>query len=66
MTAFPWIEGVRDTRDFCEALLKRGVMIVPGDCFGMPSHFRLGFAAAGPQFSLALERVSEALVAVCR
>ncbi len=64
MTAFPWIEGVSDTRAFCEALLKRGVMIVPGDCFAMPSHFRLGFAAAGPQFSLALERVTEELVAM--
>ena len=61
MTAFPWIEGVRDTREFCEALLKRGVMIAPGDCFGMPSHFRLGFAAAGPQFALALERVAAEL-----
>lgn len=61
MTAFPWIEGVQDTREFCERLLQRGVMLVPGDCFAMPSHFRLGFAAAGHQFPQALERVAETL-----
>jgi aspartate/methionine/tyrosine aminotransferase len=64
MTAFPWIEGMSDTRDFCERLLKRGVMIVPGDCFAMPSHFRLGFAAAGQQFPRALEHVAEAAAAL--
>jgi aspartate/methionine/tyrosine aminotransferase len=62
MTAYPWLPGVRDTRPFCAALLKRGVMIAPGDCFGAPEHFRLGFAATDiAQFSRALERVSEAL-----
>jgi hypothetical protein len=30
--------------------------LAPGDCFDTPSHFRLGFAAAGDSFSAALER----------
>ena len=64
MTAFPSIEGVSDTREFCEVLLRRGVMVVPGDCFEMPSHFRLGFAAASTGFSQALERVSDAVTAM--
>jgi aspartate/methionine/tyrosine aminotransferase len=62
MTAYPWMPGVSDTRRFCEELLKRGVMIAPGDCFGTPEHFRIGFAAADTaQFPRALERFSEAL-----
>jgi aspartate/methionine/tyrosine aminotransferase len=65
MTAYPWMPGVSDTRPFCEELLKRGVMIAPGDCFGAPEHFRLGFAAADiAQFSRALERFPEAMRAV--
>jgi len=61
MTAFPWLaEGV-DTRDFCRRLAKRGVLMAPGDCFGQPSHFRLGFAASGNRFPLAMERFAEFL-----
>ena len=33
----------------------------PGDCFGMPSHFRLGFATTGERFQTALERFNEFL-----
>lgn len=66
MTAFPWIEGVSDTRDFCERLLRRGVMLVPGDCFAMASHFRLGFATATHSFPCALERVAETLAELRR
>jgi aspartate/methionine/tyrosine aminotransferase len=61
MTAFPWLANGADTRDFCRRLAKRGVLIVPGDCFGQPSHFRLGFAASGDRFPLALERFAEFL-----
>jgi len=35
---------------------KRGILLAPGDCFDAPSHFRLGFAAAGDNFSKALDR----------
>ncbi|HEY6390732.1 MAG TPA: pyridoxal phosphate-dependent aminotransferase [Bryobacteraceae bacterium] len=61
MTAFPWLASGGDTRDFCRRLAKRGVLVAPGDCFGQPSHFRLGFAASGARFPLALERFAEFL-----
>jgi aspartate/methionine/tyrosine aminotransferase len=70
MIAFPSLaEGLADggnTRDFCVRLAKKGVLIVPGDCFGQPSHFRLGFAASGERFPLAMERFAEFLHAESR
>jgi aspartate/methionine/tyrosine aminotransferase len=73
MIAFPWFtegftEGLADggTRGFCQRLAQKGVLIVPGDCFGQPSHFRLGFAASGERFPLALERFAEFLHAESR
>ena len=41
---FPWFRDGRDSRPFCEALAARGVLVAPGDCFGMPEHMRVGFA----------------------
>lgn len=61
MTTFPWLADGGDSREFCRRLMKRGVLIAPGDCFGMPAHFRLGFAASGDRFPLGLERFSEFL-----
>jgi aspartate/methionine/tyrosine aminotransferase len=61
MTAFPWLQAGADTREFCRRLARKGVLIVPGDCFGQPSHFRVGFAASGERFSAALERFDEFL-----
>lgn len=61
MTAFPWLPDGAGTREFCGRLAKRGVLIVPGDCFGQPSHFRVGFAASGDRFPLAIERFAEFL-----
>ncbi|MGI8961391.1 MAG: aminotransferase class I/II-fold pyridoxal phosphate-dependent enzyme [Bryobacteraceae bacterium] len=62
MTAFPWLIDGSDTRDFCRGLAQRGVLIAPGDCFGMPSHFRLGFGKTADLFPVALERLSEFLL----
>jgi aspartate/methionine/tyrosine aminotransferase len=61
MTAFPWLASGADTRDFCRDLARRGVLMVPGDCFGQPSHFRLGFAASGERFPRAIERFADFL-----
>jgi aspartate/methionine/tyrosine aminotransferase len=61
MTAFPWLVAGGDARPFCEAAVEHGVLLAPGDCFGMPAHFRLGFAAAGDNFPAALERLTEFL-----
>lgn len=59
MTVFPWLVTGEDSRPFCEALAKEGVLLAPGDCFEMPSHFRLGFAAADRNFPKALDRFGQ-------
>jgi aspartate/methionine/tyrosine aminotransferase len=61
MTAFPWlVSGERlnqeNSRPFCQAAAECGILLAPGDCYDMPSHFRVGFAAAGDDFSKALDR----------
>jgi aspartate/methionine/tyrosine aminotransferase len=56
MTAFPWLVSGENDRPFCQAAAERGILLAPGDCFDTPSHFRLGFAAAGDNFSKALDR----------
>jgi len=56
MTAFPWLVSGENARPFCQAAAERGVLLAPGDCFDAPSHFRLGFAAAGDDFPTALDR----------
>lgn len=56
MTVFPWLVSGEDTRPFCQAAAERGILLAPGDCFDVPSHFRLGFAASGENFSRALDR----------
>jgi aspartate/methionine/tyrosine aminotransferase len=59
MTAFPWLRSEETTRLFCEGAAERGILLAPGDCFDVPSHFRLGFAASGDDFSRALDRFGE-------
>ena len=59
MTAFPWLVTGEDARPFCQGATERGILLAPGDCFEVPSHFRLGFAAAGFEFSRALDRFGE-------
>lgn len=61
MTAFPRLATGADTREFCRRLAKRGVLAVPGDCFGQPMHFRVGFAASGDRFAHAMDRFAEFL-----
>ena len=56
MTAFPWLVSGENARRFCQAAAQGGILLAPGDCFDVPSHFRLGFAAAGDNFARALER----------
>jgi aspartate/methionine/tyrosine aminotransferase len=56
MTAFPWLLSGENARAFCRAATEHGILLAPGDCFDMPEHFRLGFTAAGDNFSKALDR----------
>ena len=59
MTAFPWLVSGEDSRSFCQAAAERGILLAPGDCFGAPPHFRLGFAAIDDGFSDALNRLGD-------
>jgi aspartate/methionine/tyrosine aminotransferase len=59
MTAFPWLVSGENARPFCQAATERGILLAPGDCFDAPSHFRLGFAAAGDNVPEALDRFGE-------
>jgi aspartate/methionine/tyrosine aminotransferase len=61
MTAFPRLRGMRDARPFCIAAAERGVLLAPGDCFGAPAHFRVGFGIAMPRYGEALGILSEVL-----
>jgi aspartate/methionine/tyrosine aminotransferase len=66
MTAFPFLVSGGEARGFCRRLAERGVLMAPGDCFGMPAFFRLGFAASGERFPLAVERFADFLDAEAR
>jgi aspartate/methionine/tyrosine aminotransferase len=63
MTAFPRLADGRDGRRFCQEMLASGVLLAPGDCFGMgadgAAHFRIGFAASGERFAGGVERLAE-------
>ena len=59
MTAFPWLVSGENARPFCKAAAERGILFAPGDCFDVPAHFRLGFAASGDGFAKALDRFGE-------
>lgn len=50
-----------DARGFCQTMAQAGVLVVPGDCFGMAAHFRIGFAASGDRFPRAIERFATVL-----
>ncbi len=58
MTAFPWLASGENARPFCQAATEHGILLAPGDCFDVPSHFRLGFAASAENFPKALDRFS--------
>ncbi len=53
-TCFPRLCDGADARPLCEALAKAGVLVAPGDCFGMPAHMRIGFGAQHAGYSDAL------------
>ncbi|MFZ0806177.1 MAG: aminotransferase class I/II-fold pyridoxal phosphate-dependent enzyme [Candidatus Sulfotelmatobacter sp.] len=59
VTAFPWLVSGENSRPFCEAAAERGILLVPGDCWDAPAHFRLGFAATSNKFPAALQRLGE-------
>lgn len=48
LTSFPRLRDGGDARAWCRAVADEGVLLAPGDCFGHPAHFRLGFGATEP------------------
>ncbi len=62
-TAFPALGSGANTRPLCQAAAERGVLLAPGDCFEMPSHFRIAYGATGERFGDGLARLSEVLSA---
>ena len=61
--AFPWLLGGRDSRPICQALAREGVLVAPGDCFGLPEHFRIGVGAQATEFQDALDVASRVFTA---
>jgi aspartate/methionine/tyrosine aminotransferase len=61
-TAFPWFTDGRDSRPFCQELAQTGVLVAPGDCFGHPSHMRIGFAQQEDGFEEAVQAIGERLI----
>lgn len=57
MTTFPWLRSGADARPLCIEAASAGVLVAPGDCFGMASHFRVGFGATEQRFPEALARL---------
>ena len=61
MIAFPWLAAGGETRSLCVAAAAEGVLMVPGDCFGMPDHLRIGFGVGPEWYAQAMERLSAVL-----
>jgi aspartate/methionine/tyrosine aminotransferase len=60
-TGFPAFRDGRDSRPFCELASERSVLLDPGDCFGFPAHFRIGFGACSGEFERAVAILDELL-----
>lgn len=65
MTAWMRLVSGGDARRFCEAALQHGLLLAPGDCWGFPDHFRLGFGVGQEWYGRAMERFSELLRTWC-
>jgi aspartate/methionine/tyrosine aminotransferase len=66
MTAFPWLISGENSRAFCEEAARGGVLLAPGECFAVPMHFRVGFAASGERFPRGLERLADLVARLVR
>jgi capreomycidine synthase len=62
VAAFPRLEKLADTDDFCERLYRRQhVLLAPGSCFGRPGHVRLGYGGATDELVAGLDRMARLL-----
>lgn len=61
MTAFARLLSGGNARRLCEAALQRGLLLAPGDCWGIPDHFRIGFGVGQDWYPRAMDRFVEVL-----
>lgn len=61
MTAFPWLVSGADSRSFCDYAATRGLLFAPGDCFGVPDHFRIALGVGRDWYAVAMRRLEELL-----
>ncbi len=66
MTAFARLVSGGNARVFCQEAIGRGLLLAPGDCWGVPDHFRIGFGVGLEWYPHAMARFSELLRAWCR
>jgi aspartate/methionine/tyrosine aminotransferase len=66
MTGFARLVSGGNARLFCQAALERGLLLAPGDCWGVPDHFRIGFGVGREWYPRAMSRFSEVLAEWCR
>lgn len=59
MTGFARLVSGGNARLFCQAALERGLLLAPGDCWGVPDHFRIGFGVGREWYPHAMSRFSE-------
>ncbi|MCU4742921.1 aminotransferase class I/II-fold pyridoxal phosphate-dependent enzyme [Natronoglomus mannanivorans] len=57
-------EGFENGREFCRTVVEEAsVVLAPGECFGYPDYFRIGFGLATEDLEDGLERVGQVLEA---
>ncbi len=61
MTALPWLISGANSRKFCEYAAARGLLLAPGDCFGVPDHFRVSFGVGRDWYAVAMQRLGALL-----
>ena len=59
MTAWVRLAQGGDARRFCREALQYGLLLAPGDCWGIPDHFRVGFGVGREWYPRAMERFSD-------
>lgn len=63
--AFPSFVGCADVQAACERLIEdRGVLVVPGSCFGHPDRMRIGYGGPTDELVAGLDHVAEVVAGV--
>jgi aspartate/methionine/tyrosine aminotransferase len=62
--AFPRLKNCESADAFCDALEMDEVTVVPGRCFEMPAHFRIGIGEATNVLEEGLRRMNAALLKI--